>query len=284
MKKILIMIALTTVGMACQNADSEQETAIQEASMSSEETPAATEESKNVDRKEKDKGKQANASTWDKLLKDHVNDKGEVDYGGMMNDKAELEAYLAEISENAPAKNWSDDEKMAYWINAYNAFTVKLILDNKGVSSIKDIGPKTQIPFVNTPWDIKFIEIDGDKYDLNNIEHGILRKDFKKDPRYHFALVCAAESCPRLRNEAYTAKKLDKQLDEEGEAFLNNKAKNKISEDGVAISPLFKWYKKDFERKMPIAEWVNKYSDVKIDKKQDDFSYMDYSWKLNGAF
>ncbi|WP_341225799.1 DUF547 domain-containing protein [uncultured Arcticibacterium sp.] len=283
MKKLLLIMSLAAFGAACDNAESSDTETTQEATATAE-PEAATEESKNVDRKEKDKGEQANSSTWDKLLKDHVSDDGEVDYGGMLDDKADLEAYLAEISKNAPAKNWSDEEKMAYWINAYNAFTVKLILDNKGVSSIKDIGPKTQIPFVNTPWDIKFIEIDGDKYDLNNIEHGILRKDFKKDPRYHFALVCAAESCPKLRNEAYTAKKLDKQLDEEGEAFLNNKAKNKISEDGVTISPLFKWYKKDFERKMPIAEWVNKYSDEKIDKKQDDFNYMDYSWKLNGTF
>ncbi|MGR3810917.1 DUF547 domain-containing protein [Jiulongibacter sp. NS-SX5] len=278
MKKLMV-IMLSAMMAACNNTEKQKET-----QQTTEQTEKSGEEAKAVDVEEKEKGDYASVSAWDELLKDHVDKDGMVDYGGMKKDREKLEAYLADISKNGPAKNWSKEEKMAYWINAYNAFTIQLILDNEGVSSIKDIGPKTQIPFVNTPWDIKFIEIEGKKYDLNNIEHGILRKDFKKDPRYHFALVCAAESCPRLRNEAYTAKKLDKQLDEEGEVFLNNEAKNIINEEEVKISPLFKWYSKDFEREMSIAKWINKYSDDKVKKDMDDFAYTDYSWKLNGSF
>ncbi|WP_131458228.1 DUF547 domain-containing protein [Jiulongibacter sediminis] len=278
MKKLIYLIVPLLLS-AC-NAE---QTQTEEKTENQTEQPAG-EESKAVNIEEKEEGGYARESAWDELLKDHVDDKGMVDYGGMKKDREKLEGYLKEISANGPAKNWSKDEKMAYWINAYNAFTIKLILDNEGVSSIKDIGPAAQIPFVNTPWDIKFIEIEGKKYDLNNIEHGILRKDFKKDPRYHFALVCAAKSCPRLRNEAYTAKKLDKQLEEEAEVFLNNEEKNIINNNEVKISPLFKWYSKDFERKMGIAEWINTYSDDKVDKKMDKFSYTDYSWELNGSF
>lgn len=286
MKKLTLIILTIFCLTACSENTSTEDTTSEKTSDTTEvsQDQPSGEESKAVNLAEKEEGKTVGEGSWDKLLKKYVSKDGMVDYGGFKKDREKLEAYLSELSENPPAKNWSDDEKMAYWINAYNAFTIQLILDHEGISSIKDIGPATQVPFVNTPWDIKFIEIDGEKYDLNNIEHGILRKDFKKDPRFHFALVCASESCPRLRNEAYTAKKLDKQLDEEAEYFFNNENKNIISDQEVKISPLFKWYKKDFERVRPIAEWINKYGDHKVDKKMDSFDYMDYSWKLNGSF
>ncbi len=284
MKKLVWVFAICLTGISCSQHESENSKEKLSAEVKTEET--VTEDSKKVELEEKNQGELVGPEIWDDLLKEHVNKKGEVDYAGMKKDVKKLDEYLASVSANPPARNWSKDEKLAYWINAYNAFTVKLILNNadNGIASIKDIGPKTQVPFVNTPWDIKFIEIDGKKYDLNNIEHGIIRKEYKNDPRYHFALVCAAESCPRLRNEAYTAKKLNKQLEEEAEVFLNNREKNKIGKDGVAISPLFKWYSNDFEREMSIAEWINKYSDDKVDPEKKDFNYTDYSWKLNGKF
>ncbi len=109
---------------------------------------------------------------WDKLLKKYVNGSGLVNYKGFKNDNAELNAYLKTLSDNAPQNNWSANEQKAYWINAYNAYTVSLIVSKYPVKSIKDIGGK--IYKVNTPWDIKFINISGKKYDLNNIEHGIM--------------------------------------------------------------------------------------------------------------
>ena len=112
--------------------------------------------------------------SWDVLLQRHVKENGFVDYKGMQRDSVELNHYLTLLSAAQPnAQNWTRNEKMAFWINAYNAFTVKLIIDHYPVESIKDI--KRGIPFVNTVWDIKFIKIGGKTYDLNNIEHGILR-------------------------------------------------------------------------------------------------------------
>ena len=120
-------------------------------------------------------------------MQDHVDDEGWVNYNGFIQDSLKLDNYLTLISNNHPNnKNWSKEERFAYWINAYNAFTVKLIVDNYPTESIKDV--KSGLPFVNSVWDIKFINIEGNEYDLNNIEHGIIRPKFN-DPRAHFAAV-----------------------------------------------------------------------------------------------
>jgi Protein of unknown function, DUF547 len=219
-------------------------------------------------------------SGFDKLLKKYVDDKGMVDYTAFKKDEAALKKYTKMLEDNAPADSWSKDEQLTYWINAYNAFTIQLILDNFPVKSIKDIGSKIKIPFVNTPWDVKFINIGGKKMDLNNIEHGIIRKKFA-DPRIHFALVCAAKSCPKLRNEAYMANKLDEQLDDQGRDFLNDKDKNEVSKDKANLSKILSWYGGDFTKTKPMVEWVNKYSKVKMDKDAD-ISHKSYNWELNG--
>lgn len=215
---------------------------------------------------------------WDKLLKEHVNDQGMVDYKGFKKDQEQLKKYLDLISNNAPGSKWSEDEKLAYWINAYNAYTVQLILDYYPLKSIKDIGSSIKIPFVNTPWDKKFIKIGGKEMDLNNIEHGIVRKQFN-EPRIHFALVCAAMSCPPLRNEAYTADKLDKQLDDQGRAFLNNPRVNEVSKDKASVSKILDWYGGDFKKKMPIKDWINKYA--KTNLQTNNITFKDYNWALN---
>lgn len=219
---------------------------------------------------------------FDKLLKKHVDGKGFVNYANFKKDRPELKKYLDLVSANAPNDKWSKDEQLAYWINAYNAFTIELILEHydKGIKSIKDIGDKVKIPFVNTPWDVKFITIGGKKMDLNNIEHGIIRKKFD-EPRIHFALVCAAKSCPPLRNEAFVASKLNQQLDDQGVDFLNDSFKNQVSKNEMKLSKLFTWYGGDFKSKMPIIDWVNKYAKVKADKSASSSS-MDYIWDLNG--
>jgi len=214
---------------------------------------------------------------WDKLLKKHVNASGMVSYKGFQKDKAELDGYLKTLSDNGPQTSWSANEQKAYWINAYNAFTVALILKHYPVKSIKDIGGK--IYKVNTPWDIKFITIGGKKYDLNNIEHGILRKKFD-DPRIHFALVCASISCPRLRNEAYTAAQLNTQLEDDGRSFLNDKSKNRISAQKAELSKYFSWYKGDFTKNGSLTYFINKYSQTKINANTKIGS-LDYNWNLN---
>lgn len=222
-------------------------------------------------------------SAYDKLLKKYVNDKGLVDYKGLKNNKAdekEFNDYLDLLSKNPPTDKWSKNEQMAYWINAYNAYTIRLILNHYPVKSIKDIGSKIKIPFVTTPWAAKFFTIGGDKMSLDNIEHGTLRKKYD-DPRIHFALVCASISCPRLRNEAYMAAKLDSQLDDQGRDFLNNPAKNKITKDEAMLSNYFNWYKGDWNNNgQSVVKWVNKYSTTKI-SDNTKISYLDYNWNLN---
>ena len=184
-------------------------------------------------------------------------------------------------SSNPPnEKTWSKEEQMAYWINAYNAFTIKLITKYYPIKSIKDIGSSIQIPFVNTPWDIKFITIGKEKMDLNNIEHGKLRKLFD-DPRIHMALVCASKSCPIFLNEAYDPKKLDEQLNTQSKAFLADPYRNKISSDKPQLSMIFKWYSMDFDKNgSSVRDFVNRYSSIKI-KPDAKISHIDYDWGLN---
>ena len=111
---------------------------------------------------------------WNALLQKNVTLDGKVNYKGFISDKDQLEKYLNLLSKTKFETSWTKQEQMAYLINAYNAYTVKLIIDYYPVSSIKDIGAKVQIPFVNTPWDIKFIPFGNDSVDLNFIEHGNL--------------------------------------------------------------------------------------------------------------
>jgi len=216
---------------------------------------------------------------WEKLLKKHVDNKGMVNYKGFIADSTALNSYLEILSANHPNEaNWSKDEALAYWINAYNAFTIQLVIRNYPLESIKDIAGG--IPFVNTPWDIKFIEIEGQSYDLNNIEHSIIRKDYN-EPRIHFVLVCAAVSCPKLRNEAYTAEKLDAQLEDQTRTFFNNPEKNQIGKDKIVVSKLLKWYWGDFS---DVAEdrvsYVNSYSSTTV-SSDAEVEFMEYYWKLN---
>ena len=217
---------------------------------------------------------------WNELLQQHVEADGFVDYKGFVKDKAKLQKYLDLLSSAHPQENWSREEKMAYWINAYNAFTVKLIVDNYPVESIKDI--KNGIPFVNTVWDIKFIKIQGKEYDLNNIEHSILRKDFK-DARIHAAVNCASYSCPVLRNEAFVASKLDAQLDDSMRKFVNDTRRNRISENDPKLSSIFKWFSGDFKDDAgSVRAFVNKYAKTKI-KDGANIDYLEYDWRLNDA-
>ncbi|MDX1653094.1 MAG: DUF547 domain-containing protein [Brumimicrobium sp.] len=215
---------------------------------------------------------------WNELTKKHVSEAGFVNYKGMIKDSVKLNKYLALLSANHPEDSWTSNERKAYWINAYNAFTVKLIVDNYPIKSIKDLGGS--IYRVNTPWDIKFIKIEGKEYHLNDLEHNIIRKQWN-DARIHAVLNCAAESCPALRKEAYVAERLDEQLDDQMRQFVNNDKKNIINKDSAKLSKLFKWYSGDFKANAPsIIAYINKYSKVKLNEDAE-IDYLDYSWKLN---
>jgi len=219
-------------------------------------------------------------SIWNSLLQKHVRANGMVDYKGFIADKDKLEKYLNLLSNNAPDKQqWSEKEQLAYWINAYNAFTIKLIIDNYPVESIRDLHPTFKIPGVNTVWHKKFFKIGGEESSLDEIEHSILRKEFE-EPRIHFAINCASFSCPPLRGEAFVASKLDKQLDEMATQFINDDARNNISRNEAEVSKIFNWFTKDFTKNGSLREYLNKYSKVKL-KEDADIDHMDYDWSLN---
>lgn len=216
---------------------------------------------------------------WTHLLQKHVTEAGWVDYRGFQKDSVALQAYLDLLRNHHPnEQHWTEEERLAYWINAYNAFTVELVAKHYPVESIKDI--KRGLPFINTVWDIKFIEIEGETYDLNNIEHGIIRPKFD-EPRIHFAVNCASRSCPKLMNEAYTAEKLDQQLDRAAREFFREDLRNKFhSPDRASISKLFKWYTGDFTENMSLIEYLNQYAPIQLNEDAE-IDYLEYDWTIN---
>jgi len=214
--------------------------------------------------------------TWTVLLQKWVAVEGNVNYKGFIKDKIELEKYLALLSNNPPGNNWSEEEQLAYWINAYNAFTVKLIIDNYPLKSIKSI--VDGLPMINSSWDIKFFKIGETDFDLNTIEHEILRKQFV-EPRIHFAINCASFSCPRLRNEAFEALQLENQLEDQTYAFINNPDKNIIDKESTRLSKIFSWFESDFTKTEPLTTFIKKYQPVFNEEAK--IQYLAYSWKLN---
>ena len=142
--------------------------------------------------------------------------------------------------------------------------------------SIKDIKPG--VAFVNSVWDIKFITIQGQELDLNNIEHNILRK--MDEPRIHFAVNCASYSCPKLLNEAYEAKKIDKQLQQQAEDFINDPTRNKITTEKATVSSIFNWFTGDFTKDGSLKDFLNQYSKIKL-TESTEVEFMDYNWNLN---
>ena len=182
------------------------------------------------------------------VLAAHVKD-GLVDYAALKTD-ARLARYLDQLALTEPATLASDQERLALWLNAYNAYTLQLILDREPAKSITEIGTGGIVLgslLKTSAWDIRFATVGGKKYTLNEIEHEIIRRQFK-DTRAHFALNCASGSCPILRTEAYEAGQLDAQLDEQGRLFLRDSTRNRfdVTSKTAHLSSLFKWYGKDF--------------------------------------
>lgn len=217
---------------------------------------------------------------WNELLKAHVKPNGQVDYKGFIREKPKLESYLKLLSENAPDRSkWSKNEQLAYWINVYNAYTVKLIVDFYPTKSIRDLGPRIKIPLIKDVWHYKFFKIAGVDMSLDEVEHSILRKEFE-EPRIHFAINCASVSCPPLLNEAFVAANLENQLMRVTTTFVNDPSRNKISSQSAQLSSIFSWFKGDFTKKGTLIEFLNRYSKVKISPNAR-ISFLDYNWNLN---
>jgi len=215
---------------------------------------------------------QAPHHLWNQLLQKHVSESGQVNYKGFKTDTAKLHNYidhLNKIYSSEDFKTSTKHEKLAFWINAYNAMTVDLILKNYPLNSIKDI---------NKPWDQSLWTLKDTTFNLNHIEHNILRK--MDEPRIHFAIVCASVSCPKLQNTAFTAANLETQLTNATKAFLSDPERNSLSENRIQISKIFQWFSKDFKDNGGLIQFLNQYSDVTISAKAKK-SYKDYNWNLN---
>lgn len=214
-------------------------------------------------------------SRFNEVLKQHVVE-GAVDYPAIKKDKRFAE-YLKALSAINPSNINDKKERLAFWINAYNAFTINLILKNVPVKSIRDI---TQGG--TGPWDIVWIEIGGARYSLNYIEHKIIRKEFD-EPRIHVALVCAAKSCPPLRSEAYDGQRLDAQLEDNSALFLLDKTKNRYEKETntLFLSELLSWYGGDFVKKYGSVEKFALTIMGLSDTKPVSVKYLLYDWSLN---
>jgi hypothetical protein len=217
-------------------------------------------------------------SLFGELLKKYVKD-GMVNYAGIKTEEAILKQYLA-ILENVNPESLSRNEQFAFYINAYNAWTIKLILTKyPDIKSIRELG------FLNAgPWKKKVVRLKGETVSLDYIEHDILRPRFK-DARVHFAINCAAKSCPPLRSEPYLADILDQQLDHATRSFLNNPKSYRLDGKDFFVSRIFKWFSEDFNE--DALGFYLQYAAGDFKKKLGSQSekvnvkYLDYDWSLN---
>lgn len=237
-------------------------------------------------------------AAWEALLKKHVkwlpdNKQSRVAYAGFKADRAELKAVLDSMSavSKATFDGWSREQQMAFLINAYNAFTIELVLTGyPGVKSIKDLGS-----LVQSPWKKKFFTLLGQSQNLDWIEHDQLRPRYA-DPRLHAAIVCASIGCPALRPEAFTAAKLDAQLEDGMVRFLGDRTRNRYKDGKLEVSQIFKWFREDFEKghkgfatvQDVFARYAAQLTDqpegqAALKAKTVAVGYLDYDWSLNDA-
>ncbi|KER09689.1 MAG: hypothetical protein HY22_10120 [[Candidatus Thermochlorobacteriaceae] bacterium GBChlB] len=212
------------------------------------------------------------------VLKKHVKH-GRVDYDAIGADDT-FKTYLKSLQDANPNALQTRAEKLAFWINAYNAITIFFINQHSNIKSIKDIKPNV--------WKEQQFSIGGKPYTLDHIEHNIILGELG-EVRAHFGLVCAAKSCPILRSDAYVASRLSQQLDEQVALFLNNPQRNRFDAEKktVFLSKIFDWYKSDFIRVAgSVQTFIEPYLANAADKTllmQPDVTieYLDYDWRLN---
>ncbi len=218
-------------------------------------------------------------SLYAELLERYVKS-GVVDYQGLKKEEDKLDRYLR-ILEKTDSGKLSRDERFAFYTNAYNAWTLKLILTGyPGLKSIKDLGS-----IFRSPWKKKIARIDGKVLSLDHIEHTILRP-WMKDPRIHAVVNCASRSCPPLREEPYRGADLDRQLDEQFMGFINDPLRNRLEGNTFFVSRIFDWYAEDFGG--DVLGFFLKYAKGDFKKRLEanrsniKIKYLDYDWSLNG--
>ena len=237
-----------------------------------------------------------NHTAWDALLKKHVRwlpdgKQSRANYRGFAADRAALKSVLESLSAvpKATFDGWSKAQQMAFLINAYNAFTVELILTKyPDLKSIKELGS-----FVQSPWKKKFFTLLGEERHLDWIEHEQLRPRYN-EPRVHAAVNCASIGCPALRDEAFTAAKLEAQLEDGMRRFMGDRTRNRVKGDKVEVSSIFKWFREDFEQghggfkqvEDVFAKYAEQLSDQPAERaalkaKTLGVGFLDYDWSLN---
>ena len=245
-------------------------------------------------------------ATFTSLLKKHVvvvdgGKSSKVKYADFSKDRALLKAYLDSLSgvKESEFNAWSKPQQMAFLINAYNGYTLELILQNYPVKSIKDIGG-----VFDNRWKRKFFKLLGQDSYLDKIEHEMLRKPgVYNEVRVHYAANCASIGCPALREEAYVAERLDKQLEEQAVRFLSDRSRNRYANGKLEVSMIFNWFKEDwasgykgFDGKTPAIasreDYFARYAKLLADSAADQqtitdkkatISHPEYDWSLNGA-
>jgi Protein of unknown function, DUF547 len=239
---------------------------------------------------------------WDELLKKHVRyvengSASRVNYAGIAKDRAQFKAVLDDYQKVSKAEfdGWTKPQQQAFLINAYNAFTVEKILTRyPDIKSIRDFGS-----VFGNPWKDKFFTLFGQPAYLDLIEHETLRKEgVYDDPRVHVAVVCASIGCPMLRNEAFTADRLEAQLEDAMKRFLSDRTRNRYNPQSgkLEVSKIFDWYGKDFDKGhkgfSSVKATMAKYADLLADKPGDratvsaqkaEVAFLDYDWGLNDA-
>jgi Protein of unknown function, DUF547 len=237
---------------------------------------------------------------WNELLGRHVNwvkqgTASVVDYAGFMQDRHALDSYLASLSAvgEGEFRQWPRDRRLAFLINAYNAFTVSLILTRyPELNSIKDLGS-----LFKSPWKKRFFTLLGKKRHLDEIEHGMIREPGRyDDPRIHAAVNCAAIGCPALRPEAYRGDALDAQLEDNLRRFLSDKSRNRFNAQTRTIEAgkIFDWYESDFTKGdrgfTSLKQFFSRYAHVLaqnpdhraiIRDQRAKIDFVPYDWKLN---
>jgi hypothetical protein len=239
-------------------------------------------------------------AAWTTLLQKHVvllrgGQASQVRYAAFAAERAALKAYLDTLSAvpETTFNGWSKPQQAAFLINAYNAFTVELILTKyPDLKSIKDLGG-----LLSTPWKPKWVPLLGGKVALDDIEHEMLRKRGRyDDPRVHSAVNCASIGCPALREEAFVADRLDAQLDEQTLRFMSDRSRNRYRNGKLEVSKIFDWFGEDWRLghrgitslPMFLARYADQLADAAADRdriraQQADITFLDYDWKLNDA-
>jgi hypothetical protein len=241
-------------------------------------------------------------AAWDALLRKHVvvvngGNASQVRYVGLQSDRNLLRAYLASLSavSEVEYQSWTKAQRLAFLINAYNAYTIDLVLGKyPDLKSIKDLGSVFQ-----SPWKRKFFTLLGQERSLDDIEHGMIRAPGAFDePRIHVAVVCASIGCPMLRKEAFAGERLDAQLEDAMRRFLSDRSRNRFDAAAgkLEVSKIFDWYGKDFSKghagfsTLPatFARYADRLADTpeaqaRLRRGDYRLEFLDYDWLLNDA-